>query len=153
MAGPLEGAAAVGVSGGAAGDVCRPGQGEGQAMKIRIPVGVERKTDAELAAEYRQIAGTIRRGGLGRRGARAARRADRNAARLERGMDMTISPTQEQLAEAREWIDDYCVLVGHPDGCRLSETLTDDEVVCEVTRWYCGGWAQFIADGEGVSGP
>jgi hypothetical protein len=53
-------------------------------MKIRIPVGIERKTDAELAAEYRRIAGTIRGGGLGRPGKRAARRADRKAAGLER---------------------------------------------------------------------
>jgi hypothetical protein len=63
-------------------------------------------------------------------------------------------PTQEQLIEARGWIDEFVCFAERDllDGCRLSETLTDAEVVCEVVRWYCGGWAQFIADGEGVSG-
>jgi len=45
---------------------------------------VERKTDAELAAELRAGARAVRRGGLGRVGAHEADRADRKAARLER---------------------------------------------------------------------
>jgi hypothetical protein len=45
---------------------------------------IERKSDAEIAAEYRRGAATIRRGGLGRLGEHEAKRADRLAAKHER---------------------------------------------------------------------
>jgi hypothetical protein len=48
------------------------------------PLSFDRKTDEELAGEYRDAADTIRRGGLGRLGDAAAAAADRKAARLER---------------------------------------------------------------------
>lgn len=44
---------------------------------------IERKTDAELAAELRGKAQAVRRGGLGRLGSREAARAGRRASRLE----------------------------------------------------------------------
>jgi len=53
-------------------------------MKIGRLV-IERKTDAELAAELREGAAVLRRGGLGRLGSREAARAERKAGRLEKG--------------------------------------------------------------------
>lgn len=52
-------------------------------MKIGRLV-IERKTDAEVAAELRAGAAVVRRGGLGRLGRHEADRAGRRAARLER---------------------------------------------------------------------
>ena len=59
--------------------------------------------------------------------------------------DTSQVPTPAQLRDARAWIADC----EWDDLTRAAiRRMPADRVVRGIERNYCGGWAQFVADGE-----
>lgn len=56
---------------------------------------------------------------------------------------MPISPTPEEIKDARAWVADCVWRDLEPE--QIDE-LSDVEIEVAITRHYAGGWAQFRVD-------